>query len=102
MTSGKWNAFSHFFQKKKKERERESSLMQDTKLFWFTQVLGKNLHGRTIKGVGDNPQPSSKAESSQPRAKNKDSSALCRHLVEYSLPVFHFGTKYRLPWWLRW
>ena len=40
--------------KKKKKIEREL-LMQDTKLFWFTQVLGKNPHGRTIKGVGDNP-----------------------------------------------
>ena len=57
MTSGKWNAFSHFFQKKKKKRKKieRELLMQDTKLFWFTQVLGKNLHGRTIKGVGDNP-----------------------------------------------
>ena len=71
MTSGKWNAFSHFFQKKKMKIEREL-LMQGTKLFWFTQVLGKNLHGRTIKGVGDNPQPSRKAESNQPRAKKKD------------------------------
>ena len=56
MTSGKWNAFSHFFQKKKERKKIERELlMQDTKLFWFTQVLGKNLHGRTIKGVGDNP-----------------------------------------------
>ena len=47
--------------------------MQGTTLFWFTQELGKNLHSRTIKGVGDNPQPSNKAESYQPRAKSKDS-----------------------------
>lgn len=52
-----------------KKRGRESSLMQDIKLFWFTQVLSKNLHGRTIKGVDDNSQPLNKAESNQPEPK---------------------------------
>lgn len=52
-----------------KKRERESCLRQDIKLFWFTQVLSKNLRGRTIKGVGDHSQPLNKAESNQPGPK---------------------------------
>lgn len=43
--------------------------MQEMRLFWFTQVLNKNLHGRPIKWVDDITQPPSKAEDSQPGPK---------------------------------
>ena len=59
----------HFLISSSKKKERASSLLQDIKLFWFMQVLSKNLHGRTIKGVGDNSQPLNKAESNQPEPK---------------------------------
>jgi len=67
------NGMHFLISSRKKKKIERALLMQGTTLFWFTQELDKNLHSRTIKGVGDNPQPSNKAESYQPRAKNKDS-----------------------------
>lgn len=50
--------------------------MQDTKLFWFTQVLSKTLHGRTLQWEGDIALSPRKADffywkDRQPEAKSK-------------------------------
>ena len=74
--------------KKKKKKKKRSSLMQDTKIFWFIQVLGTNLHGRALTWEGDVTSSPSKADFASERpsagAKSKDCRASLqrRHLRE--------------------